>query len=109
MSCQILYKLSQNDYIKIPHKKRNGIFEVEDWGTFYYVNGKYHREDGPAVERINGHKYWYINGKLHRLDGPALEWRSGTKYYYIEDKYCYTKEEFDKVAYLYLNGLQDYL
>jgi hypothetical protein len=21
----------------------------------------------------NGHKHWYLNGKLHREDGPAIE------------------------------------
>ena len=102
-------KISYIDYLDIPNKQRNGIYEIERFEIFHYLNGKLHREDGPAFEHINGQKEWYVNGKLHRLDGPALEWRSGTKYYYIEDKYCYTKEEFDKVAYLYLNGLQDYL
>ncbi len=29
----------------------------------WYLNGKYHREDGPAVERANGDKVWYLNGK----------------------------------------------
>jgi hypothetical protein len=32
-----------------------------------------HREDGPAVERANGHKEWWLNGRLHREDGPAIE------------------------------------
>jgi hypothetical protein len=27
------------------------------------INGKCHREDGPAVEYTNGSKAWYINGK----------------------------------------------
>ena len=31
------------------------------------VNGKLHREDGPAMGNA-----WYINGKLHREDGPAV-------------------------------------
>jgi hypothetical protein len=30
----------------------------KDW----YLNGKYHREDGPAVERADGYKAWYLNG-----------------------------------------------
>ena len=45
---------------------------------FHFLNGKLHREDGPAYEKASGEtKRWYINGKLHREDGPA-----------IEDKYC---------------------
>ena len=45
----------------------------------WYLNGKLHREDGPAIERSNGTKQWYLNGKLHREDGPAYEGSSGTK------------------------------
>lgn len=27
-----------------------------------YLNGRLHREDGPAIEYPNGTKYWYLNG-----------------------------------------------
>lgn len=38
--------------------------EVHDNGDKeWFLNGKRHREDGPAVERSNGDKEWYINGK----------------------------------------------
>ena len=30
--------------------------------TFWYINGKLHREDGPAIEWGNGNRYWYLNG-----------------------------------------------
>jgi hypothetical protein len=39
----------------------------------WWLNGKYHREDGPAIEHANGDKEWYLNGKRHREDGPACE------------------------------------
>jgi len=29
----------------------------------WYLNGKFHREDGPALESANGNKYWYLNGE----------------------------------------------
>jgi hypothetical protein len=29
----------------------------------WYLNGKHHREDGPAIELANGTKDWYLNGK----------------------------------------------
>ena len=93
-------KISWDDYKKIPDKQRNGIYEVENLVTFYCVNGKLHREDGPAAEGINGYKGWFINGKRHRLDGAAIELVNGTKFYYIEDKRYDTKEEFEKDAYL---------
>ena len=53
----------------------------------WYLDGKLHREDGPAVEYASGSKAWYLDGKRHRQDGPALEWAdSGNKYWYLNDK-----------------------
>jgi hypothetical protein len=40
--------------------------QADNWGTgdkYWFLNRKYHREDGPAIERSNGDKYWYLNGK----------------------------------------------
>jgi len=34
----------------------------------WYLNGKLHREDGPAIEWANGDKSWFLNGQLHRED-----------------------------------------
>lgn len=58
----------------------------------WYLNGKLHREDGPAVECISGTKYWYLNGKLHREDGPAIEYAEGDKSWYLNGKEV-TEEE----------------
>ena len=52
----------------------------------WYLNGKLHREDGPAAECANGRKEWCLNGKLHREDGPAIEWSNGEKLWYLNDK-----------------------
>jgi hypothetical protein len=30
---------------------------------YWHLNGKRHREDGPAVERSNGNKAWFLNGE----------------------------------------------
>jgi hypothetical protein len=39
----------------------------------YVIHGDVlHREDGPAVVGYNGKKEWWVNGKRHRLDGPAV-------------------------------------
>ena len=102
-------KISIEDYYNIPQVQRNGIYEVENKGTIYYVNGKIHREDGSGREYIDGHKEWWVNDKYHRLDGPAVEWNDGHVEYWIEDKQYDTKEEFETAAYIYKNGLQDYL
>jgi hypothetical protein len=36
---------------------------VNQFGTYYLLNGQWHREDGPAAEYANGTKYWYLQGK----------------------------------------------
>ena len=42
----------------------------------------------------NGTKYWYQNGQWHREDGPAVEYASGTKYWYLNGENL-SEEEFD--------------
>jgi len=59
----------------------------------WHLNGKLHREDGPASEWANGTKCWYLNGKLHREDGPAVDYANGSKYWYLND------EELTEAAY----------
>ena len=68
---------------------------------FYYVNNVLHREDGPAIEDVNGNKYWYKNGLLHREDGPAIEkvsgynsWNLNGKQYGIDNDF--TNESWKK-------------
>jgi hypothetical protein len=60
------------------------------------LNGKLHREDGPAVECSNGNKLWYINGKLHREDGSAVEYADGYKEWHYQGKHidCKDNQEF---------------
>ena len=52
--------------------------KVYTFRTEWYLNGKLHREDGPAIENISGAKSWWINGKKHRENGPAVEYSNGT-------------------------------
>ena len=49
----------------------------------YYVNGKLHREDGPAIEYTYGTKEWYMCGKRHRADGPAIEVSGSDKAWWV--------------------------
>lgn len=40
------------------------VVEVDENGDkHWYLNDKYHRDDGPAVEYAKGSKYWYLNGE----------------------------------------------
>ena len=40
----------------------------------------------------NGHKVWYLNGKYHREDGPAVELATGTKCWFLNGKRLTEKE-----------------
>jgi hypothetical protein len=69
--------------------------QVNDSGDrCWYLDGKRHREDGPAIEYADGTKYWYLNDKQHREDGPAIEYAGGTKHWYLNDKEL-TEAEFN--------------
>ena len=60
---------------------------IDQYGTkHWYLNGKLHREDGPAIEWANGDKHWYLNGELHRERGPAVEGVNGYKRWYFNGK-----------------------
>ena len=49
----------------------------------WYLNGKRHREDGPAFEYQDGSKSWWLNGERHREAGPAFEDAAGSKVWWL--------------------------
>jgi hypothetical protein len=61
---------------------------------WWFLNGKHHRTDMPAIEWVGGDKCWYLNGELHRTDGAACEWVNGRKEWWING-IEYSEEEFD--------------
>ena len=63
----------------------------------WFLNGKLHREDGPAIEYASGSKFWWLNGKRHREDGPAIEYAGGNKYWYLNGDYV-TEEEHKRMT-----------
>jgi hypothetical protein len=68
-------------------------------GKFYYSDKAMtilHREDGPAVECLDGAKYWYINGRRHHEDGPAVERADGSKKWFINGTMLTEKEFNDR-------------
>ena len=69
---------------------------VAENGTITYQNdqGQLHREDGPALETLDGMRYWCRNGKWHREDGPAIDYGDGQKSWYVDGKPM-TKNEFN--------------
>ena len=65
------------------HRENGPAVEWIDGHKEWYLHGKLHREDGPAVVLGNGNKYWFLNGVCHREDGPAVEYVDGTKQYWV--------------------------
>ena len=52
---------------------------VDEYSTNWYKEDLLHREDGPAIECVNGDKFWYKEGELDRIDGPAIEYANGPR------------------------------
>ena len=50
-------------------------------GEQYYVGGKLHRKDGPAVIGQDGRLEYYQDGQLHRENGPAIINGTRKEYY----------------------------
>ena len=60
---------------------------IDNNGTqCWYLDGKYHRVDVPAVIDADGSQYLYLNDKRHRVDGPAAIYADGSQYWYLDDK-----------------------
>ena len=73
--------------------KEEPTMETNIFGTKrWLLNGKIHREDGPAIEFKDGYKAWCLNGKRHREDGPAVEYADGTKFWWLNGERV-TEEE----------------
>ena len=54
------------------HRKYGpAYYRKEDGYEKWFLNGKLHREGGPADKLIDSHEFWYFQGNFHREDGPA--------------------------------------
>jgi hypothetical protein len=80
------------------HRLDGPAIEYSNGGKEWFQNGLLHRLDGPAIICYNGDKGWYQNGKLHRINGPAIEYYNGHKYWWFEGEYtyCNSQEEFER-------------
>ena len=77
---------------------KSKIYQVEvmeDGTTYWTVNGKRHREDGPAGKWNDGTEVYYLNDQIHREDGPAVKYLNGKVEYWLDGK-RYTKGGFYK-------------
>jgi len=69
---------------------------------FYYLNGKFHRMDGPSIEYSSGRKEWYYHGVRHRENGPAIEFADGVKHWYYHGNLILVKSQVEFEKYLKL-------
>jgi hypothetical protein len=105
--------------IRLTWRLPNGRFHREDgpaieWNNGdkeWWLDGFLHREDGPAIERPNGYESWHLNGKLHREDGlPAIIYPDGTKEWYLNETLHREDgpavEYSDGIKYWSLNGVR---
>ena len=66
---------------------------VNLFGTIKYrLDGKLHRDDGPAVMFAEGGLVWHNHGSYHRLDGPSIIAESQLWWYLYG--YAYTREDY---------------
>ena len=49
-------------------KTFTGVAKDKENDIAYYLNGKFHRENGPAIEYSDGGKSWYLNGIICGFD-----------------------------------------
>ena len=95
-------KVWMNEEGKI-HREDGPALENLDGSKVWYINGKCHREDGPAFEREDDeYKAWWVNGERHRIDGPAREDNYGWKEWWHHNKFinCSSQEEFERLIQL---------
>jgi len=50
--------------------KKSNLFTAAGGTRVWMAEGKWHREDGPAIEYPNGTKEWWLNG----IQYNCLEW-----------------------------------
>ena len=75
-----------------------------DGKVYWVLNGKYHREKGPAYYECDGYKTWCQNELYHRLDGPAEIGSHGTKRWWISNRHI-TKHQHIKIRTILSLGL----
>ena len=73
-------------------QEQGPVYDEITGSKMWKLNGKLHREDGPAVVLSDGpnsikthpgKKEWWVKGKRHREDGPAVELPVGYKEWWV--------------------------
>lgn len=67
------------------HSLTKPALEYASGAAHWFVQGKRHRTDGPAIESDQG-KQWWIDGQLHRVGAPAKDFVSGVEEWWLFGK-----------------------
>ena len=68
---------------------------VQEPSNFYWIYIENHPKFTGCVVDARGNRAYFLNGKRHREDGPAVEWPNGYKVYWLYgEEYSY--EEWKK-------------
>jgi hypothetical protein len=72
---------------------------IDEFGNLHWYNdkGQYHREGMPAFIHIDGLQSYWLNGKVHRTDGPAVISKGRYKWW-INDKIYISNKYFQEAA-----------
>lgn len=68
------------------HREDGPAIEHMNGGTEWLLNGIWHRVGGPAIEGADGSAHWWVNGKQHREDGPAVEYVDGSNEWWVNGR-----------------------
>ena len=90
-----------NTYYMLNGKKhrKDGPAVISPYQEEWWVDGERHREDGPAIISLNGSLSYYVKGKLHREDGPAVVLSNGLQEWWLNGR----KHRVDGPAYIFGN------
>ena len=81
-------KLSFIECYSIDQEQTDENLPEQAWDkeTYHELFGEYTNDYVPIDTRSTGSKHWFVHGKRHRTDGPAIEWGDGTKFWYLNGK-----------------------
>lgn len=60
-------------YIKNDPLQEKEIYFTHNGGISWYLNGDFHREDGPAMVYCDGRKWWWLEGKRYCFEKKYLK------------------------------------
>lgn len=92
---RVLHDGTESWWLDGKRHRENGPAITHANGTQeWWLNDERHREGGPAFTGSHGEQYWFRQGELHREDGPAVIHSNGDQSWYLNNR-LHCKEDFD--------------